>query len=59
MSCLWKLLGDSCIILYPVPDDSLKVAVPHKLFGTLDAPNDSVTKIDKKELLALGTRWAH
>ena len=45
--------------MYPVQDDSLKVAVPHKLFGTLDAPNDSVTKIDKKELLALGTRWEY
>ena len=58
MSCLWKLLGDSCTILYPVPDDSLRIGVPPKLFSTSDAPNDSVIKIDEKELLALGTRCA-
>ena len=57
MSCLWKLLGDACTLLYPVPDDSLRISVPRKLFGTSEEAEDSGTEIDKKDLLALGTRY--
>ena len=56
-SCLWKLLGDACTILYPIPEDSLKITVPDKLLGASNEGENTATDINKDDLLALGTRY--
>ncbi len=57
MSCLWKLLGDACTVLHPVPEDVLSVPVPNKLLGASNEGTDACTAVNKKALLALGSRF--
>ncbi len=56
MSCLWKLLGDACTIIQPIPEDTVKMNVPNKLLGLDQTDEGSSTEVAKKDLLALGAR---
>ncbi|XP_033116341.1 tetratricopeptide repeat protein 37-like isoform X2 [Anneissia japonica] len=55
LSCLWKLLGDSCTILHPLDPELVSVHIPAVLKdGT--AESNSLVHVGKKELLAIGAR---
>ncbi len=57
LSCVWKLLGDACTLLSPIPEDALQISVPEKLLSATKSKEESLKKINKKELLSLGTRY--
>lgn len=54
LSCLWKLLGDSCTASRTVSPNRAKVLVPGALCG-MD-PSDQKHTLDQRQLLTLGER---
>ncbi|XP_043920067.1 tetratricopeptide repeat protein 37 [Protopterus annectens] len=54
VSCLWKLLGDSCTTAEAISPGNVNVSVPGLLFGQVE--KDQKQKLDKFELLKLGGR---
>ncbi|KAK6188238.1 hypothetical protein SNE40_004461 [Patella caerulea] len=56
MSCLWKLLGDACILVLPLASDNCILSVPKKLLEKCDKNSDELVKIQKREVIQLSTR---
>ncbi|KAI8480965.1 Tetratricopeptide repeat protein 37 [Branchiostoma belcheri] len=55
LSCLWKLLGDACTLLYPISADLVTLKVPGSLLGRgKDFAEDQV--MGKRDVLTLGGR---
>ncbi|KAI0208166.1 Tetratricopeptide repeat protein 37 [Lamellibrachia satsuma] len=55
LSCLWKLLGDACTIIYPVPDDICRMQVPQRLLTGTERTGET-SLLSKSEILQLGSR---
>nr|CAB3267341.1 tetratricopeptide repeat protein 37-like [Phallusia mammillata] len=55
MSCLWKLLGECCNVIYFLHPNQVQVEVPSVLYEQSLSDNQTVT-LNKKELLSLGTK---
>ncbi|XP_055956179.1 tetratricopeptide repeat protein 37-like [Patella vulgata] len=56
MSCLWKLLGDACILVLPLASDNFILSVPKKLLEKCDKNSDELVAIKKREVIQLSTR---
>ncbi|XP_069945055.1 superkiller complex protein 3 [Cherax quadricarinatus] len=55
-SCIWKLMGDACTLLHPVPASLAKFTVPAKLIQKEIKDLDEMTVVDKLQILQMGAR---
>ncbi|XP_045595970.2 superkiller complex protein 3 [Procambarus clarkii] len=55
-SCIWKLMGDACTLLHPVPVSLSRFRVPAKLVNREVKDLDQMLLVDKLEILQLGAR---
>lgn len=56
LSCLWKLLGDCCIVLHSLDSASFRMCVPKRLCQSATRDNSDTIEMGKLELLQLGAR---
>lgn len=56
VSSVWKLLGDACTLLYPVPSSLAPFTVPAKMYKKeMESLADTV-EVTKQEVLEMGAR---
>ncbi|ESP01284.1 hypothetical protein LOTGIDRAFT_230642 [Lottia gigantea] len=55
MSCLWKLLGDVCLLVQPLSKDTC-ISVPVKLLEKCDDKTEEYREVDKLTVLDIASR---
>uniref|UniRef100_A0A0P4WDX8 Tetratricopeptide repeat protein 37 n=1 Tax=Scylla olivacea TaxID=85551 RepID=A0A0P4WDX8_SCYOL len=55
-SCIWKLMGDACLMLYPMPPSLAPFTLPAKLINREIQDLDEVVEVTKLQVLQMGTR---
>lgn len=55
-SCIWKLMGDACLMLYPVPASLAPFTLPAKLINREIQDLDEEVEVTKLQVLQMGTR---
>ncbi|XP_061172794.1 superkiller complex protein 3-like [Saccostrea echinata] len=54
LSCLWKLMGDSCTIIHPLPSQTFRFNVPENLYKSKESAEEC--KLNLLQTLELGAR---
>lgn len=54
LSCLWKLMGDSCTIIHPLPTKNFSFVVPENLYRSKDSEHSC--ELNLQQTLQLGAR---
>lgn len=55
-SCIWKLMGDACMMLYPLPPSLAPFSLPGKLVHREVEDLEEVVEVTKLQALQIGTR---
>ena len=55
-SCIWKLMGDACTMLFPMPPSLGPFTLPAKLVHREIQDLDEVVEVTKLQVLQMGTR---
>ncbi|KAL0279062.1 UNVERIFIED_CONTAM: hypothetical protein PYX00_000699 [Menopon gallinae] len=58
LACIWKLLGDACVLFSDLPDKYVKLRVPTKMMSEQRRIREGQTEVvlNKTEVLILGSR---
>ncbi|KAG7169340.1 Tetratricopeptide repeat protein 37-like [Homarus americanus] len=55
-ACIWKLIGDACTLLYPMPTSLSNFSIPAKLIQKDVEDLEEMTEVDKMQILQIGAR---
>lgn len=55
-SCIWKMVGDACTLLYQVPPSLTPLSIPARLVKKDAQDLDEQISLSKLEVLELGAR---